>query len=128
MKYKICSSLLCLPLVAAGFAMPSIALAQDSCDGSRSNVEYKDCLHQRFEEADGNLNRVYRKVKAGLGAEQKEILTDAQLAWITYRDKGCEFETFGSRRGTGYRGFLSQCKERVTMVRLAELEGILRDR
>lgn len=111
-----------------GVIAASVKIAQSDCSGLGSNIEYKDCLRRNYEAADADLNRVYRQVRAGLGAEQRALLTDAQLAWITYRDKGCEFATFGSRGGTGYRGFLSQCKERVTRSRIAELEAFLRDR
>ena len=126
-----------LSLIAGSIALMSmqgkaiadpVRIAQADCPGSGSNVEYKNCLRRNYEAADADLNRVYRKVKAGLGSEQRDLLTNAQLAWITYRDKGCEFETFGSRGGTGYRGFLSQCMERVTRSRTAELEAVVRDR
>jgi uncharacterized protein YecT (DUF1311 family) len=127
---RILSGFLTLPIVLAGSAAiaATVRIAQADCSGYGSNIEIKDCLRRNYEAADADLNRVYGQVKAGLGAEQRDLLTDAQLAWITYRDKGCEFEMFGSRGGTGYRGFLSQCKERVTRSRITELEAALRDR
>jgi uncharacterized protein YecT (DUF1311 family) len=128
---RILSGLLTLPIglavSAAAVNAAPVRIAQSDCSRYGSNIEIKACLRRNYEAADGDLNRVYGRVKAGLGAEQRELLTDAQLGWITYRDKGCEFETFGSRGGTGYRGFLSQCMERVTRSRIAELEAFLRD-
>ena len=82
-----------------------VKIAQADCSGYGGNVEIKDCLRRNYEAADADLNRVYRRAKAGLAGQQRDLLTNAQLAWIIYRDKGCEFETFGSRGGTGYRGF-----------------------
>jgi uncharacterized protein YecT (DUF1311 family) len=127
---RILSGLVPLSIVLAcsGAMAAPVQIAQADCSGAGSNVGYKDCLRRNYEAADADLNRVYRQVKAELGAEQRGLLTDAQLAWITYRDKGCEFEKFGSRSGTGYRGFLSQCKERMTRSRVAELQAYLRDR
>jgi uncharacterized protein YecT (DUF1311 family) len=127
---RVFSGLVPLPIVLAcsGALAAPVQIAQADCSGSGSNLEYKDCLRRNYEAADAELNRVYRQVKAGLGTEQRALLTDAQLAWITYRDKGCEFEAFGSRGATGYRGFLSQCKERVTRSRTAELQAFLRSR
>ena len=127
MKRVLLGSIVLLAMQERSIADP-VRIAQADCSGSGSNVEYKNCLGRNYEAADADLNRVYRKVKAGLGSEQRDLLANAQLAWITYRDKGCEFETFGSRGGTGYRGFLSQCMERVTRSRIAELEAFLRDR
>ncbi|PSB50755.1 hypothetical protein C7B67_13280, partial [filamentous cyanobacterium Phorm 6] len=49
-----------------------------------------------------------------------------QLGWIKLRDNNCEFETYRSRRGTGYRGFLNECLDRMTKARTTELENYLK--
>lgn len=103
-------------------------LAQNSpCDGS-SNIEINRCLRLRYEESDRRLNQVYRQVQTKLNPAQKQVLTDAQLAWIQFRDKSCDFETYGNRGGSGYRGFLSGCLDRVTRARTTELETWMRSR
>lgn len=103
-------------------------IAQTSpCSGS-SNIEILRCLRLRYETADRRLNQVYRQVSATLQPPQKQILTDAQLAWIEFRDKSCDFETYGNRGGSGYSGFLNGCLERVTRARTAELEAYLQRR
>ena len=48
------------------------------------------------------------------------------LGWIKVRDKTCEFEVYQNRGGTGYRGFLNECLDRMTKVRTAELENYLK--
>jgi uncharacterized protein YecT (DUF1311 family) len=108
---RILSGLVVLPIVLAGNAAiaATVRLAQADCSGYGSNIEIKACLRRSYEAADADLNRVYGQVKAGLGAEQRDLLTDTQLAWITYRDKGCEFET---------------CKDLLTRSRIAKLEAL----
>jgi uncharacterized protein YecT (DUF1311 family) len=45
-----------------------------------------------FETADQALNTVYQDLQAALTPEDQDSLTDAQLAWLDYRDAHCEFE------------------------------------
>ena len=110
-----------------GLASPMKAqaqIAQSPCNGS-SNIEILRCLRLRYEEADRELNRVYRQVSATLQPQEKQVLTDAQLVWIEFRDKSCNFETYRNRGGSGYQGFLNGCLERVTRARTAELRAYL---
>lgn len=97
-----------------------------NCPGS-SNVEINYCLRLDYEAADRDLNAIYKRVIKQLDPAQKAILTDAQIAWITYRDNNCEAEEFRSRGGTGHSGFLSECLTRMTRARTAELRQFDRD-
>ena len=109
--------------LTAPFLIPSSLQAQPqfACKNPTSNIEIKFCLHQEYEEADRRLNQTYQRVIRSMGSERKDLLIDAQLAWIEFRDKGCEAEVFDSRGGTGFSGFLSECLTRVTEARTAEL-------
>jgi uncharacterized protein YecT (DUF1311 family) len=91
------------------------------CANPTSNIEYKYCARIAYEASDRELNRVYKQVTARMNPEQKRILVNAQLAWIKYRDNGCDAEVYLSRGGTGYEGFRNGCLERVTKARTAEL-------
>ncbi len=117
---------LLLGAIDPAMAMP--ADVGDTCAGAGTNIEYKVCLQKRYEGADRELNRIYREVRSQVTGEQRTLLTEAQVAWIQYRDKVCDFETFSSRQGTGYRGFLSVCLERMTKARSAELQGYFQSR
>ena len=125
--------LLVLPILLQN---PSSSIASSSsvqitqslpCNGS-SQVEIIRCTRIRFEAADKRINQVYRQVKARMNPQEKEALTDKQLAWIKFRDQQCDLETAKNRGGSGYRGFLNECLERVTRSRTAELENWLRQR
>lgn len=98
-----------------------------NCDRFNSNVEIKDCLYKGYQASDRKLNQTWKRLTAKLAREEKTILTNAQLNWIKFRDQTCDFETYPNRGGTGYGGFLSQCLERVTQARTAQLEGYLRN-
>ena len=44
-------------------------------------------LEQQFQEADAELNRVYKKLRSQLNEEQKAELKKSQLAWIKEKDR-----------------------------------------
>lgn len=46
-----------------------------------------------FAAADQQLNALYQDLQSYLTPAEEELLIDAQLAWIDYRDLHCEFET-----------------------------------
>ncbi|MCU0545561.1 MAG: lysozyme inhibitor LprI family protein [Oscillatoriaceae cyanobacterium Prado104] len=102
----------------------SIAQQPSNCTGS-TNIEIQRCLRLNYEAADKRLNEVYKQVTANLSREERSLLTEAQQGWIKLRDKNCEFEVYRSRGGTGYRGFLNECLERMTKQRTGELEKYL---
>ena len=95
------------------------------CSKSNSEVERKECLAKDYAQADQELNRVYKEVKSKVNESEGKSLTDAQLSWITYRDKTCELETHANLGGTGYRAFLNTCLARVTRKRTIELQSYL---
>jgi len=110
-------------------ATPSDTIAQQlNCDNPGSNVEYKECARRAYEQADRQLNQVYQQLRSKLSSAERKQLTDAELAWIQFRDKNCSFEVYPSRGGTGYGGFLSSCLERMTRERTADLERYLEER
>ena len=103
----------------------SVMAQQPNCDQPNTNVEFKVCMGLRYELADKRLNEVYKQLIAKLGKEEKALLSESQLGWIKQRDNTCEFEVYGNRAGSGFRGFLNGCLERSTKQRTAELEKYL---
>lgn len=65
-----------------------------------------------FEAADQELNAVYQDLRSYLSPEDKALLTDAQLAWLEYRDAHCAFET----------GSLNVCLAQVTETQVQQLK------
>jgi uncharacterized protein YecT (DUF1311 family) len=74
-----------------------------TCEKStHSNPEYKACLARAADKADRLLNKSYKALQTAVrdGAKaigqkpdiQLHALTDAQKAWIAYRDANCTFE------------------------------------
>lgn len=64
-----------------------------------------------YESADQELNEVYQDLQTYLSAEEQDLLTDAQVAWIDYRDLHCDFEG----------GSSDTCLAEVTETRVRQL-------
>jgi uncharacterized protein YecT (DUF1311 family) len=108
---------------------PSFPIAQQiNCDRPQGDVQVRTCIRLRYEASDKRMNEVYKQLISSLSDEEQSILTEAQLGWIQLRDKTCEFEVYKSRGGSGYRGFLNECLDRVTQQRTSELEQYLKQR
>ncbi len=100
----------------------TVAQAPD-CDNAQTQVDINQCAAKAAEVADEKLNQVYQQVKSTLSAGEKTLLTDAQLAWIEFRDKNCEFSRSRFEGGSIAPTVYSSCLERITKQRTEELEG-----
>ncbi len=92
---------------SVSFALPNKAIgntitAQFDRSIINSNEGFKQCARLRYEQADRRLNQVYQQLISKLNGDERQELTNAQLAWIQFRDKNCSFEVYPSRTGTGY--------------------------
>ncbi len=108
-------------LVALSFGAPASSQPKINCANPGSNVEYKECAYRAYQASDKQLNRVYQPIFTKLKGTEKQRLVEAQSSWIKFRDANCDFEVYQNRGGTGYGGFLSNCLERMTKARTAEL-------
>ncbi len=108
---------------------PIFPIAQQiNCDRPQGDVQVRACIRLNYEASDKRLNQVYQQLIFQLSGEERALLSEAQIGWIKLRDKTCEFEVYTSRGGTGYRGFLNECLDRMTNQRTAELEKYLTQR
>lgn len=88
---------------AATFALVAVAagpaFAQD-CDSLSSNVEIGNCIQKAYQDADADLNAVWKQVLGAveradyMSAEKraawKDELQKAQRAWIEFKEHDCK--------------------------------------
>lgn len=111
-----------LLLLAAGSAR---AQAEDCADQTQSGLTL--CASAAFTKADDRLNALYRQITARLkdDGETRGLLVAAQRAWITFRDAECTFLTSPAAQGSIHPMLVAQCREALTLKRVAELEPLL---
>lgn len=69
--------------------MPSAFSQNQLCADSMTTTDIVDCLASHLNLIDGDLNRTYQELRAGLNTAEKAKLLKAQRLWIKYRDAEC---------------------------------------
>jgi uncharacterized protein YecT (DUF1311 family) len=98
-----------------------------NCENLQSTAEMNDCAGREYRTADQKLNQVYRQLQSKLRGKQKQRMTNAQLAWIKFRDANCNYERGTFEGGTGESFIGTSCLTRMTQQRTKELEAYLQD-
>jgi len=82
------------------------------------------CAQLSYEQSDRSLNEVYQSLSGNFGDSNsaQAALTEAQLAWLDYRDQHCAFATREAVGGTGYEAYGTNCFEDLTRDRTEELK------
>jgi uncharacterized protein YecT (DUF1311 family) len=115
----------------------ALAAAQEptlNCTDPQAQLEMNLCAARDFEEADAELNRLWREVIASARARDREIdrshdrqptheatLRNAQRAWITFRDAHCQHESFEARGGSMQPLLYEGCRASLTRERIKQL-------
>jgi uncharacterized protein YecT (DUF1311 family) len=109
--------------------MSAFVVLAGACMGSayaQSQMQLNQEAGTDLQKADRQLNDVYKQLLAVTSADWKAKLTAAQLAWITFRDRECEFETIATVGGSIHGMMVANCQTRLTLHRVAELERLLK--
>ena len=104
-----------------------LALAAEPCASAQTQSDLDICWAAQAQAADDALNATYKKVVAGLrglGVDPK-ALVPVQLAWISARDKTCDFEMSLYEGGSIAPMIYSECVDRMTRARTQRLDGLL---
>ncbi len=64
---------------------------EPDCTQAISTAEMQTCANRLYQEADAELNQVYRQLIAQLPAHRKTQLKASQQAWLAFRDKNAAF-------------------------------------
>lgn len=95
-----------LPLIFSAFFSTS-ALAADKPESNclqtaQNQAELNDCAAQTYKNADGEMNKAYKKVMDTLkiSPEKSKALLQAQRAWLKFRDADCAFLSSNSAGGS----------------------------
>ena len=86
--------------ILLSISMSSIsAQAAEYCNGKVDTVSLKQCAMTDYKLEENKINRVYKELMNTLNPKDKQRLKTAQLAWIDFRIKDCDFQT-GWETGT----------------------------
>lgn len=94
------------------------------CKKPMSQWEMNDCADLEYNEADKELNDVYKQLMSKLDANEKEKLKTEQRKWIVFRD-GSAKESISDVSGTMTSGIYSSSLTHHTKNRIKELKALL---
>lgn len=118
----------------AVFAGTADAQPKVDCSNAISTYEMNECAGRDFEQADGELNRVYKEALKSIPEMAVEeprfnarnweaALRASQRAWIAFRDAECEEHVpMFWTGGTGTTADVIGCKTEKTEARTKELK------
>ena len=91
-------------ITAIVFGVANNSKAQSRCDNTQTQADMNGCAVEMFKQADAQLNAAYQRLTYIVSPERKAKLTQAQLAWIQFRDNQCLFELSNAGRAGGHSG------------------------
>ena len=107
-------------------AKTDFRLAHNPCDERNlvTQSQMNNCAVWEYQQADQKLNQVYQQLRPQLSGSRQELLTDAQLAWIDFKDRECDLERNTILGSGGSMGPVIQyaCLAEITKQRTADLE------
>jgi uncharacterized protein YecT (DUF1311 family) len=76
--------------------------SDERCDDGDLGIAGQSLSYDKqYKQADAELNKVYEQVMSRLDSKsQKDALKAAQRAWISFRDKECDFDASRYEGGT----------------------------
>lgn len=95
---------------------------------AQSQMEMNQDARKNFEQADVELNKVYKELTAKLDEESLAIIKKSQKAWVAHRDAGAEFfADLDARGGSMYPMIYNGRRAGITKKRVAELKAIMEE-
>jgi uncharacterized protein YecT (DUF1311 family) len=118
---------ICSGIGPAGAADREFSKEFDACMDKAGGVTPAmiDCMSAELKRQDGLLNENYRKLMASLSAKRKQVLQEAQRAWLKFRDTNCDFY-YDPDGGTAARVDANECLLNATTDRAKELAQLAR--
>jgi uncharacterized protein YecT (DUF1311 family) len=117
---------LAAPLAFSASAQSGPAYRITDCSRLTTQTELNQCAGANYESADAALNTLYRQLmKEQNDVADKQRLTEAERAWIAYRDKECAYQVGPQREGGSIWPMeMSNCLEQLTAARIGELSKL----
>lgn len=114
-------------LLLLAMALPARAAAESCYDKAQTQADLTACSAENLKDADGELDGLYRQILVRLSgdAAAQKALTQAQRAWLDFRDEECRFATLKTGGGSVYLMTLNECRARVTRNRVGDLRDAL---
>jgi uncharacterized protein YecT (DUF1311 family) len=123
---RLASRVLLIGMAVCVSVAVGLAAAQplnDPCAGM-TTAEMRECLNQRYTQADAALNQLYQQWLPRLSKTQQSKLREAQKAWVLFRDKNAAFVASATEGGTMQPLLALSVLTAMTEKRVTELKDL----
>ncbi|MEN6670226.1 lysozyme inhibitor LprI family protein [Psychrobacter sp. B38] len=111
-----------IALLSVSLFMTAEASAASVCDNAYTQADMNKCTATELSAEDSKLNRSYSDLQRLLSSSEKKQLKAAQLAWIDFRDKACQFSARSFKGGSAHSMALNGCLTTYTHQRRVQLD------
>jgi uncharacterized protein YecT (DUF1311 family) len=112
--------------VSVAVSLTAAQPTNDPCAGM-TTAEMRECLNQRYKQADAALNQLYQQLLSQLSKTRQIKLREAQQAWVLFRDKSAAFMASAAEGGTMQPLLSLAALTSMTEKRVAELKELLHE-
>ncbi len=95
----------------------------EDCASAYTQLEMNDCAKANLDQAEGDLKDIYEKLMSRASPKGQQKLRAAEKAWLEYRKKQCDFDSFGIRDGSAYTMVLLYCLAAATNQHIEHLKS-----
>lgn len=110
--------------IVAGLMLTQTVFAAE-CNDANTQQEMNNCAATEYQKADEQLNDTYKTIVARATPPQRELLSQAEQAWISVRDTDCKFVSSGAEEGSAKTLVNSQCLTDKTRERINFLSSLM---
>ncbi|WP_232844953.1 lysozyme inhibitor LprI family protein [Paracoccus onubensis] len=110
-------------LSSAFIALTLHPVHADQCEDAADQATMTECAQKAYQASDAELNRIYQQIEHRLNddADRRELLAQAERAWITFRDAECSFSASAAAGGTVAPMVQAMCLDELTQQRIDAL-------
>jgi uncharacterized protein YecT (DUF1311 family) len=112
-------------LLSAGVAAAEdddpIAKARKACTDMEAQADMNVCSNDLAKKVGAELQRAQEKLMGRVDGKNKANVRDAHRAWMTYRDRHCDFEASGVEGGSVHPLIYNLCVLDLNEARLTQL-------
>lgn len=108
-------------------ATASASYADQCMDEAETQSAMNACAQQAYQASDEQLNKNFHEIRQRLGDDTatRNLLRDAERAWIAFRDAECSFAASATAGGSAYAMVYDMCLADLTQERVKNFRNYL---
>ena len=115
------------PILFAALTWPAFAV-ENPCQNVRKDPAFTACWREEFKKSEAEVARRLRVLAERHRKDEPKLhrlMTEAQRAWLVWREAACRVDTYESKGGSGFSVYWDQCRIKMNEARATELQHMI---